>query len=735
MENQQPSFVALTKKEFFSYMNSGMAYVVIVPFLLIATFLFFRTALLLGDANMRPFIELLPWFLVVIAPALAMRSFTDEFDNDTIELLYAHPVSEWTIVLSKFFGLALYFLVFLATTIAMPLIILMFSSPDLGLMGAQYLGALFLGALFLSVGMMASAYVRSSVGSFLVGAAVNFVIVLIGMNIVTLMFPAPFNAILGEFGVMNHINNISRGVIDLRDVVYFASFIGVVLSATVIRLSERKFAEDPEHQRRLMTVLGLIAGIGIATNVVLADYPIRLDVTANQRHSLSEGSKQLLRDLPDRLNITLYSSPNLPGPMQVTLRETTDRLRDFARFGERVNLRTVTVDDEESTQEAQAAGMREVTFNQIATSSFQVQTGYLGLELQYGEQTETIPFVEESGDLEYQLSRLILSMTRQEQPQLGYANLSAGAGYSEFDSILREQYELTMISDTSDDADWSELEGVIVVDAGEAENATVAAQLEQYVNNNGNVAAFIDGVNVNQAAGLVAQPSQSAVPGVFASFGITVQENLVYDLQQNEQISLGQGVLRYIVPYPFWVRAQLNQETIPWSGASQNALLGWPSEVVVAAEQQTDFETLLATGPISGVQTEDFTVQPQETQELTPDEEQAAKVLGVIGQRGEGQRIVVIGDTHLLTDDFLQNTPENVSLVSNMVDWVAADEILASIPKRTAGRNTFAFTSAQQAQVAQYGSLIVPPVLVAGFGIFWLRRRKQLSYREYQVAS
>lgn len=106
------SFWTLAKKEFLAYINSPMAYVIMVPFTLIASFLFFRSALLLGDANLRPFVELLPWFLVVIAPALAMRVFADENRKQTIELLYAHPLTEWTIVLAKFFGLVMFFGVF-----------------------------------------------------------------------------------------------------------------------------------------------------------------------------------------------------------------------------------------------------------------------------------------------------------------------------------------------------------------------------------------------------------------------------------------------------------------------------------------------------------------------------------------------------------------------------------------------------------------------------------------------
>ena len=131
---------AITKKEYLGFINSPTAYVIIVPFLLLISFLFMRTALLLGDANLRPLVELLPWFLIVIGPALAMRAFSEENRRQTIELLFAHPVSEWTIVLGKYLGLFFFYATMLLGTLPLAISILAFSKPDLGLIITQYMG-------------------------------------------------------------------------------------------------------------------------------------------------------------------------------------------------------------------------------------------------------------------------------------------------------------------------------------------------------------------------------------------------------------------------------------------------------------------------------------------------------------------------------------------------------------------------------------------------------------------
>jgi len=111
----------IAKKEFLGYINSALAYTVIVPFLLLSIFIYTRTALVGGEASLRPYFELLPWFLLLLAPALSMKLLTDEHRSETLELLFAHPISELEIVLGKFFGALSFYVIILLTTMGLPL--------------------------------------------------------------------------------------------------------------------------------------------------------------------------------------------------------------------------------------------------------------------------------------------------------------------------------------------------------------------------------------------------------------------------------------------------------------------------------------------------------------------------------------------------------------------------------------------------------------------------------------
>jgi ABC-2 type transport system permease protein len=726
MKVDQMRFRSVVVKEFFGFVNSPLAYIILVPFLLLSHYLFYRTALVLGDANLRPFIELLPWFLVVIAPALAMRSFGDEQRRGTVELLFAHPITEWSLSLAKLLGLVLFYGLMLATTLALPLSLVLFSEADLGLMASQYLGALMVGTTFLSIGLATSVYIRSQIGSFLVGAALCFGLLLMGMSFVVLGIPAPFNRLFIELGVVTHLNTLARGVVDIRDIIYFVTIIGVALTASVIKLSSRKLQERPGERRILQLTLVLIIGIGFAVNVLMAAYPVRLDLTRNQRYSLSAGTKELLGSLPDRVTVTLYTSANLPGPMQVALRETGDRLKDFSRYGGD-NLRSETevidADNSEAVSEALAQGIQEITFNQVGAGSFQAQTGFLGITVRYGDQTEVIPFVQDPSNLEYELSRMILGLTREDQPTIAYvAATDPGNSTAVFEGILSEQYTLSAVDE---EFDWDAAAAFLVVDDGSAENATAAAQIQEQIAAGTSGLLLVDGVAINQQL-LTPVPSRSDFLRVTSELGVVIGQNLVYDLQQNENIQIPTGSVQYILPYPFWLRANLVEASVPWSGAGNNVLLGWPSSMELSEASVDGLEPLLVTGPASGAQTQPFTIQPDQLDGLEPSG--GPYTLAAVSDK-DSRRLGIVADAHIATDSFLENAPENQAFLGNMVDWIVADEILTDIPQRTAGRTVFSFVSTEQVTLVQSVAIVAPALIVGGFGIYWIHRRRKRTGR------
>jgi ABC-type uncharacterized transport system involved in gliding motility auxiliary subunit len=204
---------------------------------------------------------------------------------------------------------------------------------------------------------------------------------------------------------------------------------------------------------------------------------------------------------------------------------------------------------------------------------------------------------------------------------------------------------------------------------------------------------------------------------------------LVYDLQLNETISLGQGGVRYFLPYPFWLKSLVVNENLPSLKGIESVTLSWPSSLKLEQKENISLNKILETSENAGRQEDNFTLNPQEVRSLTWKQSENIP-LGATVEKGE-TRLAVVASSSLIEDQFIQNSPSNLSLAINLVDWLAMDKALASIPHKSGINNPFQFTKPNQPAIAQYGNMAVPPILIILFAAYWLRRRKNLTLRKY----
>lgn len=719
------TIVSIAKKEFFGFFNSPLAYTIIVPFSLISTFLYFRSVLVVGEASLRPYFELLPWFLLLLAPALSMKLLTDEYKGGTFELLFAHPVSEFEIIFGKFLGVLGFFMVVLLTTVGLPLTIIIFSKADRGIIVSQYIGAIFIASMFLAIGIAASAYVKNAISSFLLAAAISFTFILISLDLVTLLFPAPISTFIQQVGLMTHLENIARGLLDIRDIAYFITVTFLFLTAAVVKLSERKLTEDKKEKRKLNIAFLLIAAIGFLANVILSVYPLRIDLTGSRLFTLSEGTKQTIKNLPDRVTISLFVSKNLPGQMQLAYRDITDLLKDYGRISSKVSIRTVYPDENsEAASEARSAGIQQMTFNRIGTSQFEVQNSYLGLSIRYADKTDSIPFINDTSDLEYQLTRRIRKLTGGNEQIIGlYTN--GTNQYQLLTRLLGTQYKVDQVDAGKPDS-LKNAEALLVIDDA-SQPSTASAMIKNYLDNGGKVLLLTNGVTINSQTLSV---NKSTVNYPFISeWGITVNNDLTYDLQLAETLTFGQGNVQYLAPYPFWFRSLPQNTDFPPLATIKTVSLGWPSSIKINEVNGIKYKKLLTTSENANTTDSNFNISPESTRSLSTSSLKRV-LLGVEAEKGDS-RLVVIGNSNVVSDQFMQNNRDNVSFISNTVDWLAAEKDLAMIPSKSAGNAVLEFTSPTQIMIVQYSNLLLPSFAIVVFAIFYLRRRKQLTRRVY----
>jgi ABC-2 type transport system permease protein len=233
------------RREFASYFATPVAFVFIIFFLLLAGGLgfFFGGFYERGQADLAPFFTYHPWLYLFLMPALAMRLWAEERKSGTVELLMTLPVTLWQAVVGKYLAAWCFAGVALVLTFPIWLTVNYLGDPDNGAIFAAYIGSFLMAGGFLAIGACISAITRNQVIAFIVSVVVCFALLLIGFPPVTAaltFLPATLVDAVASFSFFTHFSSIQKGVIDLRDLVYFGSLIATWLVANAIVLELKK---------------------------------------------------------------------------------------------------------------------------------------------------------------------------------------------------------------------------------------------------------------------------------------------------------------------------------------------------------------------------------------------------------------------------------------------------------------------------------------------------------------
>jgi len=229
--------VHIFRKEFSAYFISPIAYIVIAIFLLVTGWFFFATFFLFNQANLRAFYALLPVVFAFVIPATTMRLISEEINVGSDEILLTMPVTFRDVILGKFLASVALVVAMLIPTIAYPLTVSLMGQLDWGPVVGGYLGAIFLGAAFSAVGLFASALTRNQIIAFIIGLAVCFTLTLIDKMLYFL--PQSLLGVFAYLGADFHFQNIAKGIIDSRDILYFVSICFVGLYGAYLALLQR----------------------------------------------------------------------------------------------------------------------------------------------------------------------------------------------------------------------------------------------------------------------------------------------------------------------------------------------------------------------------------------------------------------------------------------------------------------------------------------------------------------
>jgi ABC-2 type transport system permease protein len=231
----------IAKKELSTFFNSPVAYVVLGVFLALsgALYFFFSPLFIYNDASMRGFFSLMPVVFMFLAPAITMRLIAEERKSGTIESLLTLPLQEWEVVVGKYLAALAMVAIGVAFTISYPISLTLITAPgtslDWGPVLGGYIGTMLLSSAFIAVGMWASSLGKDQIVGFIVGLAVCFLLWF--PDQVAIFMPETLGNFLKYLSANHHFQNVARGVVDPRDLLYYGTVTAIGLIATTRMLA------------------------------------------------------------------------------------------------------------------------------------------------------------------------------------------------------------------------------------------------------------------------------------------------------------------------------------------------------------------------------------------------------------------------------------------------------------------------------------------------------------------
>lgn len=567
---------AICKKDLRQFFSNLTGYIAIIVFLLLnglMLFVFPDTDILsFGYATLEKFFELAPWILLLLIPAITMRSFSEEFRMGTYETLETVPLSRSRLIAGKYLACLIVVLIALLPTLIYYLCIQQLSGQggiDTGATTGSYLGLVLLAAVFTAIGIWCSSFTTNAVVAFIVAAFACFVLYSGFGAISTLpVFSAGLDYYIAMLGIDFHYRSISRGVVDCRDLLYIASVIFLFLWLTGRHLGRKvEGGSKAAAGRQRWTVAGPIGLVLILAviNLLSAHLHYRIDLTKEKRYTLSAPTKAMLSHVDDEIVVDFYLAGDLKAGIRKLAKSADDELREFNEYCDgkiRIHAYDPLTQLDDSAKAGFLDSMRRMgiqPYNQVAqvkkgeesqriilpAAIFHYKNRIYPVNLLKGVQVGTQGQPEEQlytnaeTLLEYRFGSAIDKITAKEKPTVGYA-LGNGEplDFRVYDLIqdIRSNYRFGVVPLDSVPMIPQNYNALIVVKPTRQFTDREKLMLDQYVLHGGQLIWAVDVLHaekdsLRQEQGTVAYDRGLELEDLFFKYGVRVNQDLVEDIQ------------------------------------------------------------------------------------------------------------------------------------------------------------------------------------------------------------
>jgi ABC-2 type transport system permease protein len=392
--------LAITRKEVNSYFGSPMALIFLGAFLAVTLFAFFwiETFFARGIADVRPLFQWMPLLLIFLVAALTMRQWSEEQRSGTQEMLLTLPIRPVQLVIGKFLAVMTMVLIALILTLPLPITVSIIGNLDWGPVLGGYVAALLLAAAYSAIGLFVSSRTDNQIVALILTVLLAGVFFLIGTGGV-IDFVGGAADLFRAIGTSSRFESIERGVIDLRDLVYYLSLTGIFLMLNVYSLERKRWSDGDTtraYRRAQSLTTWLVIGNLILVNVWI--YPLqtlRVDATAQGEFSLSPTTRNLIANLQEPLTLRAYISEKTHPLLAPLIPQIRDLFQEYA-IASNGKVKADVVDpasDPAIEQEAaQTYGIQPTPLQVSGRFEASVINAYFDIVAKYGDQNTTLSF-------------------------------------------------------------------------------------------------------------------------------------------------------------------------------------------------------------------------------------------------------------------------------------------------------------------------------------------------------
>jgi ABC-2 type transport system permease protein len=418
----------IAKKELTNYFSSPVAFLFLGVFLAINLFLFFWVSQFFARniSDVRPLFEWMPLLLIFLVSALTMRMWSEERRSGTVEFLMTLPVSTPQLVFGKMLACMALITISLALTIPIPISVSMLGDLDWGPVIGGYIASIFVAGCYTAIGLYISAQNSNQIISLIVSVLVCLALYLLGSPLLISFVGNDGVALLQALGTSSRFESITRGVLDLRDLFYYVSLMGIFVSLNIFSLERIRWENHPTisnttqlwRKITLLVCLNFLVGNFWLSSV----HSARIDLTESQMYSISQTSRNYLENLTEPLLLRGYFSERTHPLLAPLVPQLEDLLREYAIVS-RGKVRSEFIDPKENPEleeeASQKYGIKPVPFQISDKYDVSLVNSYFDILISYGDQYEVINFrdlidirMAGEGDIEVQLRNPEYDITR-----------------------------------------------------------------------------------------------------------------------------------------------------------------------------------------------------------------------------------------------------------------------------------------------------------------------------------